>query len=531
MFNKKKEILDQLKSYYGYSKTDDFNFDLISIYSKQLKEQNTRQYLSDKTCEDLNFEALFKKIDRTSSKIGQQYLYSKLRRLPEYYINNNDFENHIQLFSDNENLRLETQYNLHQLNKTDAYYIANLFQNKLLNPPKWLFLMKLLSFFSLASLILIPFEPRSFFIFLILMIINLFIHYWNKKNLFTYFDSLPQLLKMVSAAKNILSINEIQKSFPNLGKAIDSIWKLRRRMSVFTVESKLSGDLEVILWGIIELIKIAFLIEPLALFSVLKHVNNQKDDIHKIFQFIGYIDSAISVASLRKGVKNYCLPTFIKDKKYIKAEQIFHPLISACVSNTFILNNRSMLLTGSNMSGKTSFIRTIGVNAITAYTLNTCFAKEMVLPKMNIYSAIRINDDLLNDKSYYFEEVSTIKNMIKKSESETMNLFLLDEIFKGTNTIERVASGKAVLSYLNNNNNFIFVSTHDIELTDYLKEEYELFHFSEIVIKNNIDFDYKIKRGPLKNRNAIRILKLSGYPDKIINEAEKLSKSIDKKKT
>ncbi len=158
------------------------------------------------------------------------------------------------------------------------------------------------------------------------------------------------------------------------------------------------------------------------------------------------------------------------------------------------------------MSGKTSFIRTIGINILTGLTLNTCFADHFSMPKMRLFSAIRISDDLMNDRSYYFEEVLTIKEMILKSGNGVPNLFLLDEIFKGTNTIERISAGEAVLSYLSKSDNIVFVSTHDIELADLLKEEYELYHFSEKVDNKTVDFDYKLKDGKLKNRNAIRIL-------------------------
>ena len=220
------------------------------------------------------------------------------------------------------------------------------------------------------------------------------------------------------------------------------------------------------------------------------------------------------------------MPTINEDK--ILAKQVYHPLIVNCVPNNICVSNKSILLTGSNMSGKTSFIRTIGLNMITGLTINTCFAASMTIPRLRIYSVIRISDDLLNDKSYYFEEVLTIKSMIQKSINEKKNLFLLDEIFKGTNTIERISAGKAVLSLLSKNHNLVFVSTHDIELADMLSDEYELYHFSEIVNKNNVDFDYKLKEGKLKNRNAIRILQINEYPENIINEAIEISKILDK---
>jgi DNA mismatch repair ATPase MutS len=179
------------------------------------------------------------------------------------------------------------------------------------------------------------------------------------------------------------------------------------------------------------------------------------------------------------------------------------------------------------MSGKTSFIRTIGINVITGLTINTCFAEHFLMPVMRVFSAIRISDDLMNDKSYYFEEVLTIKSMIDESENKTGNLFLLDEIFKGTNTVERISAGKAVLSSLTKNGNIVFVSTHDIELADLLEDEFELYHFSEKVNNQTVDFDYKLKDGKLTNRNAIRILEINNYPEEIIKEAIVISKELD----
>ena len=134
----------------------------------------------------------------------------------------------------------------------------------------------------------------------------------------------------------------------------------------------------------------------------------------------------------------------------------------------------------------------------------------------------------MNDKSYYFEEVLTIKEMIEKSQIPGYNLFLLDEIFKGTNTIERISAGKAVLSYLNSGSNIVFVSTHDIELADMLIDTYELYHFSEQVDNKTVDFDFKLKNGKLQNRNAIRILEINDYPKEIITEAIELSEELDK---
>jgi len=269
-----------------------------------------------------------------------------------------------------------------------------------------------------------------------------------------------------------------------------------------------------------------FLLEPLLLFGVLKRLNTKREEIENVFKFVGHIDMLISIASLRNGLETFCLPIVNNDDNII-AKEISHPLIFNCTTNSINISEKSILLTGSKMSGKTSFIRAVGLNVITGFTLNTCFAKTMTFPLLKVFSAIRISDNLMNDKSYYFEEVLTIKELLKESVSGNKNLFLLDEIFKGTNTVERISASKSVLSALTKNNNKILVSTHDIELTDMLSKEYELYHFSETVNDKNVGFDYKLKAGKLKNRNAIRILEINDYPKEVVKEAIKIAKDLD----
>ena len=354
------------------------------------------------------------------------------------------------------------------------------------------------------------------------------IHLWNKNNLFNYFSSIPQLSKLNGVAQELFKIDMLKEINPNLMKSASVINKVSNRMSFFNLEVEIQTDQRMFFWFMFELVKIIFLIEPLFLFGTLKRIDTKRKEIEDVFLFVGEIDSIISVASLRKGLNNFCIPEIIDEQKKLSVQETYHPLIEYCVKNNLYVNEKSILLTGSNMSGKTSFIRTIAINVISGLTINTCFAKHFSLPRMRIFSAIRISDDLLNDRSYYFEEVMTIKEMIDKSKSGNINLFLLDEIFKGTNTIERISAGKAVLSSLNENNNIVFVSTHDIELADLLKDEYDLYHFSEIVDHKTVDFDYKLKDGKLKKRNAIRILQINDYPESIINEAIEISEQLDK---
>ena len=124
------------------------------------------------------------------------------------------------------------------------------------------------------------------------------------------------------------------------------------------------------------------------------------------------------------------------------------------------------------------------------------------------------------------QEVTTIKEFINESDNGN-HLFLLDELFRGTNTKERIAIAKSVLSWLVKNGNLVFVSTHDLELADMLEQEYELYYFSESVKEGVLSFDYKLKEGIATEHNAIRILEICEYPAPLIGEAYSLvSKQI-----
>jgi len=528
MFETRKKTRERLIGSFGRLKSDSFYFESIEKYFKNKIHDEDFQVLTDKTCKDLDFNELFMFADRTTSYVGQQFLYDTLRTIPP----NGDIiveqEKIIDQITKDSNLRLELQIHLDKLTRESTYFITTLFQDEYIKKPKWFSLIPVLSLTSLLSLLMLSFIPQALFILMGVMIINLGIHYWNKQNLNEYIGTIPQLLTLTRVAEELLRHDILKKISIDLTESITVINKIRHRMSFIRLEAKLQSDLGVFFWSFMELIKALFLLEPLILFGVLKKLNLKRREIENVFSFVGYVDSLISIASLRQGLDLFCLPEINGNSKVFEAIEMYHPLIVNCVPNSINCSGKSILLTGSNMSGKTSFIRTVGLNTISGLTINTCFARHFSMSRLKIYSAIRISDDLVNDKSYYFEEVLTIKEMIEKSKMLGSNLFLLDEIFKGTNTIERISAGRAVLSYLNNESNTVFVSTHDIELADLLQSDYKLYHFSEQVDNKTVDFDFKLKQGKVENRNAIRILEINGYPMQIITEAFDLSKKLDK---
>lgn len=115
--------------------------------------------------------------------------------------------------------------------------------------------------------------------------------------------------------------------------------------------------------------------------------------------------------------------------------------------------------------------------------------------------------------------------MIDSCKDDEFGLFLLDELYKGTNTVERIAAAGSVLSFLARNNNIVFVATHDVELAEILKDQFDLYHFGESINGKDIIFDYKLKNGTITETNAIRILAINNYPEAIIRQAHQNLKS------
>ena len=512
-------------------KSDYFNFDLIEIYFKKKTQSHSFQVINERFINDMDMQELFVFIDMTHSKIGQQYLYNQILNINKT-IDFTQQELLIDFFNAKETNYLTVQSLLSKLNKREAYYICNLFLDEYIAKPKWFWSLKILSFAGLVAACAGVFftSGLTIIIFILLYITNIYIHFWNKKNIMVYMESIPQLPLLSRIAKELALMNLMQDSKSSVLTSAASINEMTPIIRFFKLNTNIKSEFEAVLLLVWEVIKILLLVEPLVIFNAFKRLENKKKDIQNLFEYIGKIDSAISIATIRKNSRYYCKPVFIDTNHCLEFTDLYHPLIPDCVANSLEIKDKSILLTGSNMSGKTTFIRTIAINILLGQTINTCFAKTLQFAHSQLFSAIRISDDLVNDKSYYFEEITVINNMVTNSFLSVNHIFFLDEIFKGTNTIERIAAGKAILSFLSkSSNNIVFVSTHDIELANLLSDEYDLYHFTELVESEIIHFDYKLKRGYLYTKNAIRILEINNYPEEIIKEAKSISRFLKDK--
>jgi hypothetical protein len=525
----KETSLEKIKNKWAKPVNARRNFDLIKVY---MDADNSTGKLSQVTSDDLDLKSIFNYIDRTNSKPGKQYLYKKLH-FPETTIDNLLLldEKIETLNADNPNREL-IELELSKLNHTHAYQIANLFikSHAPLFVPVMDIYIKLAPYLILAaiiSILIIP-NPVSLIVLAVLFGYNTIFHFASKRKIAAYSDSLPQLLIMHKVAvwlvKNTKAgdTEEIKKSLVNLAG-------LKRSLGIVNFESTLVTDSGSPGYAVFQLFKTLFLLEPYVYTNSVKHIGRYRDDIEKVYAFVAEIDMLIAIQSVREGLPFYNKPEFIDEDAKMDITDFYHPLIDKCVPNSLYTRaDKGALITGSNMSGKTTFIKSIAINTLLAQTLFTSCAKAYKGPFLKIQTSIKITDSIEEQQSFFQAQASAILNIVDNSSSAeaVKSLVIIDEIFRGTNTIERIAAAKSVLSYITANDNFVFVSTHDLELAELLDEDFAIYSFEDSKSGRTLVFDYKLKQGLLKSKNGIAILASMGYPESVIEDAHIVSERM-----
>ncbi len=280
-----------------------------------------------------------------------------------------------------------------------------------------------------------------------------------------------------------------------------------------------------ILEAILDYIRMIFHVDLLKFNHMLKHLRKHIEDVDALIGTVGFLETSIAIGIFRTSLKEgYCLPEF-GDEGRLTMEAGYHPLISGPVKNG-IDAERGVLLTGSNASGKSTFLKTAAVNAVFAQTIHTCTADRFRTAFWQVYSSMALRDDLGAGESYYMVEIKALKRILDAAGKGTKVLCFVDEVLRGTNTVERIAASTQILKSLRGSEILCFAATHDIELTRLLEEEYDNYHFSEVVRDGDVMFDYKLQSGSATTRNAIRLLELMGYAPEIIERAYRQAESF-----
>ena len=201
----------------------------------------------------------------------------------------------------------------------------------------------------------------------------------------------------------------------------------------------------------------------------------------------------------------------------LKFEDLYHPLIprEEVKANTFSHKGEKVhLITGSNMSGKSTFLRTLGLNHRLMHMGAPVFAKSYTAHPFQLITCLRVSDSLSDGFSYFYAEVTRLKEVLDSVQSQSGMLYLVDEIFKGTNNVERLQGSQALLEVLAQSSAIGFVTTHDLELAQMAdrSEKMRNLHFRDDVLEGKMHFPYQIYEGPCPTTNALKIMKEAGLP-------------------
>ncbi|HAF25945.1 MAG TPA: hypothetical protein DCG85_01375 [Lachnospiraceae bacterium] len=516
-----------------------------SLFGKKIEKKRSVDYISfyaDKksspdmiTVNDLELDMVFDRIDYTASRIGEEIL-SKILTEPVYDTEELKKRNsHIDFFSDNEYDRIRLLVLMRKMDHNLKVPFFEVLDFIVGSEKKNMYPSVIADVLLVISLILAVFVNSVMFLPLIVICIyQAFVYYRIKKGVEIYLPSTSLIISLSNAFSSYKGFSkefyeEFDEEFKEIKSISDSLSALGRfSFLAFNVSDGM--DLAGIIMTYVNMI---FHFDLIKLYSMFRLITEKKDEILRMYELIGFIEAWDSVSYFRASVDTWSRPDHFKhtdtsttnaSNPDIKIKDIYHPLIDDAVKNDISTNGKGVLFTGSNASGKSTFIKAVAINVLFSQTIATVLASEYKAPFFMVYTSMALRDDVTGGKSYFVVEVESVKRIFDAANDKVPLLILIDEVLRGTNTAERIGAAYAILNDLSDKNALVFTATHDLELTGLLSKKYDNKHFDEDGGDDDVSFSYKLKDGPATERNAIRLMKKAGFDLKIIEEAERTAK-------
>jgi len=257
-----------------------------------------------------------------------------------------------------------------------------------------------------------------------------------------------------------------------------------------------------------------FLLDYQYMFALEKWKKSYGHYLNQWIEAIGEMEALSSLSVISYEHPEWVMPKVVEEGQVFKAKHMGHPLLSenrVCNDLSIAKDKNILLITGSNMSGKSTMLRTSGINLVLAYTGAPVCAVSFSCSIMNIFTCMRVSDNLEKNISSFYAEILRIKGLVQEVNSGPV-FFLLDEIFKGTNSRDRHMGAKLLINQFCDKEDLGLVSTHDLELGDLEKTNKKIrnYHFREFYNDNKIYFDYKLRTGVSDTQNAMYLMKMAG---------------------
>ncbi len=495
--------------------------DMIASYHRGRAEGFV---IDDITWNDLAMDEVFMALNTNYSSVGEEYLYHTLRT-PVF--SQEELERRSRLadvFAENQKAREDVSFYLSCMGKNYRIpfteYISRLLD---LNERSNLLHLVLLAVLVISAVLTVVKPDYGVLMLIFVLLVNIASYFQDKGKVEPYFICLQRIAQMADSADNILGLKlpELEEMNRDLAAVTKRIKKDLRGVGMIQTGGSMGGSLIDLVMDYLRMITHMDLIAFNRIFRSLKL---REKEIFHLIELMGRLELALVTASLREALPVYCKPELSGTKPKLEVEGLYHPLIDSAVPNS-INTERHILLTGSNASGKSTFLKTLAINAILAQTLYMTAAVRYRSAWFKVYSSMALSDNLFEGESYFIVEIKSLKRIMDSmSETDYPVLCFVDEVLRGTNTVERIAASAQILKSFHKKSALCFAATHDIELTTLLAPYYDNYHFSEDVRENDVYFPYLLKSGPARSRNAIRLLSVMGYEGELTRKAEETAK-------
>ena len=523
----RKRVFGKIRKTYGQWPEREYSmeeFDAISHYYVHRKKEGL-PVIDDITWNDLDMDRIFMLLNHTWSCIGESYLYCLLRMPAMEEETLKERNRLIEYFRTHPEAREKMEYRFARIGKTGSQsmfdYIYNLAE---LKPeavwPEFVWIIAVVV--SFGSI----FINAAFgvLLFLAVMFGSWYYYYRKKKRIEPFLRSCSCLIQILKESESFGKIDapELKNYQEKIVQAGKLLRKLKR--STHFVVGGNAGENGELTKVFFDYINYTFHLDLIEFNTVIRELAAHMDDLEGLIDAVGALECATALASFRTLAEgSYCIPEFKKGgRTSLSCENVFHPLIPDPVKNS-ITAERGVLLTGSNASGKSTFLKTVAVNAILAQTIDTCMADSWKGNFFRICTSMALRDDLAGKESYFIVEIKSLKRILNAAVGKIPILCFVDEVLRGTNTVERIAASSEILESMEREDILCFAATHDIELTHILEKGYDNYHFEEEVRDNDVLFNYRLFKGRAVSRNAIKLLGVMGYDPKLIEKAQNMA--------
>lgn len=515
----KRKLEYKLNKEWGEVPSEEFSPQkLQSMYAYYKAVKREQGDIDEITWHDLDMNQVFFTINNTRSAAGEEVLFSMLHQPAFDQETLEERERLIKFFSKNKEQRQKVQLVLSRMGKMrelsvyEYMNLLNILERK--KNTSHIFLNIYLAI-AIGSIFV---DPLFGFLLTTGCVVNNVIQYYKRKaQIEKYFTVVSYIIRLIDCAKELSGINikELSK-YTDILRADCKIYTKFVRGSWLVTSRSPSGSLADMF---LDYLRMFFHLDLMKFNTMMKVFATKTVEMNEMFEVMGKLDSMIAIASFRELMVDYCEPSLsLQKKSFINTENIYHPMINEPVKNS-IKDTKSILITGSNASGKSTFIKTIAINAILAQTIHTVMADRYQASFFKVASSMALQDNLFNQESYYIVEIKSLKRILDMLEDKIPTLCFVDEVLRGTNTLERIAASSRILLSLAKGNAICFAATHDIELTHILENFFSNYHFQEEVVEDDVLFDYILHQGRAISKNAIKLLKIMGYEDSIIEDA------------